>query len=100
MKRDGIIHHCPLCRTILPTPATAYGEAHCPRCDGRLWHMAFQSGTAFFVRRPTETIYDVMAALADPSARFTLEFLQTALEDADRLDVVEVLAHLEGSLRP
>ena len=99
MKRDGSLGHCPVCRTTLPGSTSPYGETHCPRCDGQLWHLALTSGPTFFVRRADESIYDLMAGLADSGHGFTAEHLEAILRDADALDVVELLTHLETAWR-
>jgi len=98
MKRDGAIDHCPVCRAALSAPIRSHGETHCPRCEAQLWHMAFPSGPAFFVRRPGENIYDVMAATAEPSHGLTPEILQPAFKDADAFDIAEIFADLENAL--
>src|SRR5258708_17919201 len=99
MKRAGVIHHCPVCGAALPAPITSHGETRCPRCDAELWHLDLPSGPAFFVRRPGESIYDLMAAIADPSRGFTSDDLKAALKNADSLDIVEFFTELEEGLR-
>ncbi|HKQ38335.1 MAG TPA: hypothetical protein VJ063_09670 [Verrucomicrobiae bacterium] len=88
----------PGCRTILPTPTSGYGETQCPRCEGQLWHLALVAGPPFFVRRPSDTIYDLMAAVADPSRELTAAHMETLLKDADSFDVVELLSDFEANL--
>jgi len=100
VKRDAAIDHCPVCRAALPAPTTSHGETHCPRCDAQLWHLVLPSSLAFFVRRPGESIYDLMAAVADPSHGFTADDLKAVLRHADSLDVAELFAHLEDRLHP
>ena len=97
MKRDGSLGSCPLCRAVLPPPTTLYGERECPQCNAQLWHLGFGSGPTFFVRRADESIYDLMVSLANPRHGFTAEDLEGILKDADSLDVVELLAELEGN---
>ena len=99
MKHDGSLEHCPFCRTALPAPASAYGEAQCPQCEGQLWYLGLASGSTFFIRRAAESIYDLMASLAGPRYGFTAQDLEITLRDADSLDVVEFVATLEDALR-
>ena len=99
MKRDGAIDHCPVCGAALPAPTSSHGETHCPRCEARLWHLDLPSGPAFFVRPPGESIYDLMAAIADPSHGFTADDLKAALKDADFFEMAAIFADLEDSLR-
>src|SRR5439155_24946167 len=99
MKRNGSRGHCPFCRTALPAPTSAYGGTHCPRCNGQLWNLALASGPAFFLRRAGESIYDLMADLADSRHGFAAECLESCLRDADALDVVEFLVTFENALR-
>lgn len=98
MKRDGAIDHCPACGTALPTPTALYGETHCPRCDGQLWHLALPSGPTFFVRRPGESIYDLMADVADSRHRLNAKNLEASLRQADAIDLAELFAQLEDRL--
>jgi hypothetical protein len=51
------------------------------------------------MRRSGESIYDLMASLADSGDGFTAEHLEFILTDADPLDVVELLTELEDCLR-
>lgn len=99
MKRDASVGYCPFCRTPLPSIASSYGEAHCPRCDGRLWHLGLASGPTFFVRRAGESIYDLMASVGSSRHGFTAEDVKAILRDADAGDVAELLATLEDALR-
>jgi len=100
MKRDASLERCPVCRAMLPVPTSTYGETHCPRCSGQLWHLALASGQTFFVRRPGESIYELMTDLAESRPGFTAEHLEAILRDADPLEVVELLTELENPLRP
>ncbi len=99
MKREGLLEHCPVCRTTLAMPTGTYGETHCPRCSGQLWHLALTSGQTFFVRRSGESIYELMAGLADSRHGLTAKHLEAILRDADPLEVVELLTELEDALR-
>ena len=98
MKRDGTMNHCPICRAALSAPSSSHGGTNCPQCEAQLWHLPLPSGPAFFVRRQEESIYDLMAAIADPSHRFTADDLKAALKDADSLDTVEFFTELEDGL--
>ncbi len=99
MKREGSLQRCPVCRATLAMPTSLYGETGCPRCSGQLWHLALAAGQTFFVRRPGESIYELMAGLADPRPGFTAEDLEGILRGADPLDVVELLTGLEDAMR-
>jgi hypothetical protein len=94
MKREGSHKHCPFCRTTLAMPTGPYVETHCPRCGGQLWHLELSAGQTFFVRRPGESVYEFMSALAGSRDGFTAEELEAILKDADPLDVVEVLTEI------
>ena len=49
----------------------------------------------FFVRRPQETIYELMADVADSRHGFTAANLERMLRDADLFDIAELLLELE-----
>jgi hypothetical protein len=98
-RPDSALEHCPICRSILPVPKDIYGETRCPRCSCELWHLLVGSGPSFFVRRSGETIYDLLADLADARHRFTAADVERTLCDADPLDVAEFLSELEDAAR-
>ena len=64
-------------------------------CSSQLWHVSLPSGPRFFVRGADESIYDVMAGLADSRHGFTARTLEESLRSADTLDVIEILAQLD-----
>jgi len=99
MKREGSLERCPVCRATLPVPTSACGEAKCPRCNCRLYHLTFASGPTFFVRCRGETIYDLLADLTDSRQGFSAADLERTFRDADSLDVAEFLLELEGAMR-
>jgi hypothetical protein len=57
------------------------------------------SGPAFFVRRPSETIYDLLATLAGSPHGLTATQLAHALRDADSFDVAEFFFELDDAVR-
>jgi hypothetical protein len=95
MKRQGSVECCPVCGAGLPAPSGQYGETSCPRCSGELWHLALTSGPTFFVRRPGENIYKLMADILG----LATEELEGTLKEADSFDVVELLKEVGGALR-
>src|SRR5947207_15316117 len=97
MKHHGSPKYCPACRSTLPPPASSYGQTQCPRCEAQLWHFVLPSGPAFFIGRAGESIYDFMAGLGDHP--LSAKDLEAILKGADPLDVIEILAELEGALR-
>ena len=99
MKRDGSLEHCPGCRATLSVPKQVYGETRCPRCSCQLWHLTLASGMTLFVRRPGETIYDLLADLAGSRHGLTAADIERTLKDADSLDVSEFLLELEDAAR-
>jgi hypothetical protein len=56
------------------------------------------SGPTFFVHRAGQSIYELIAALADSGHGFTAEELVGILREADPLDAVELLQGLEDAL--
>jgi hypothetical protein len=71
----------------------------CPRCDAELWVLAFSEGPAFFPRRPGETLYDLLAALAGTQLGCSASEIEEALRGADSYDVVELLSEVEEAVR-
>jgi hypothetical protein len=59
------------------------GHNQCPRCGAELWVVGFSEGPAFFLRRPGESVYDLLAALAGPQLGLSASEIEAALKDAD-----------------
>ena|SRR5256885_4455959 len=95
MKFNGTNGQCPVCRTTLPVPKDDYGETRCPRCSAKLWHLAFASGPAFFLRKTGETIYDLLAGIAGHG--LSAAEIERIFRDADPLDVAEFLSKIEDA---
>ena len=57
------------------------------------------SGPTFFVQRPSETIYDLLADLGSSRHGFTATELERTLRHADALDVAEFLLEIEDVAR-
>jgi hypothetical protein len=74
-------------------------EARCPRCGAELWVLALSEGPAFFPRRPAQTLYEFLAALPGPLFGLSARQVEAGFQDADQLDVVEMLAEVEEALR-
>lgn len=54
-----------------------------------------RTGPTFFVRRPGETLYDLLADLGGSRHGLTATELERTLRDADALDVAEFLLTIE-----
>jgi hypothetical protein len=100
MPISGACNRCPVCRAALGAPGSeSLGQAQCPRCGAELWVLGFSQGPAFFPRRPGQTLYDLLAALAGPQLGFSASEIEQALKGSDELDVVEFLADVEDVMR-
>jgi hypothetical protein len=100
MARNGLPNRCPVCRAALAAPpAAVHGERDCPRCGAGLWFLLFSDGPTFFVRRPGESVHDLIADLAGPRLGLTSVQVKDMLQGADSLDVVELVMEIEDALR-
>jgi hypothetical protein len=97
MKRKGTNGQCSFCQATLPVPKDIYGQACCPRCSAQLWHLAFSSGPAFFLRNTGETIYDLLAEVGDHG--LSAAEIERIWREADPLDLAEFLSDLEEAVR-
>jgi hypothetical protein len=99
MTPGGTRNGCPVCRAALSAPAdTPFGPARCPRCGGELWFVVFSVGPVFFIRRPGESVYHLLAGLAWPEGGRTAEQAEEVFRAADSLDVVEMLMEVEARI--
>src|SRR5262245_34689816 len=90
----------PVCRTALWAPAAEpVGRKTCPRCGADLWTLGGPENPLFFPRRPGETERGFLAALAGAVYGTPAEEMEAALQDADSLDLVEIVLEVEEALR-
>jgi hypothetical protein len=100
MARTCVFNGCPVCRAALwAEGCQPFGDKQCPRCGTELWVLDFSEGPAFFIRRPGESVYDFLAALAGRERDFSAKEIEVALKGADALDVVEFLCEVEEVVR-
>jgi hypothetical protein len=96
----GARGNCPACRTVLWAPESELvGERRCPRCGADLWVLLFSRGPVFFPCREGESLADLLIALGGPTPGAAANDVETALQGADDLDMVELLWELEEGLR-
>jgi hypothetical protein len=89
-----------LCRASLwAEVCQPLGHKRCPRCGAEQWVVGFSQGPAFFLRRPGESLYDLLAALAGPQLGLSASEIKAALKDADQFDVVEFVSEVEEVVR-
>jgi hypothetical protein len=89
-----------VCQAALAAPGCALLDAtRCPRCSAELWVLSFPQGPAFFPRRPGQTVYDLLAALAGPHLGLSAAQFEGLLRKCDALDVVEFLTEVEEAMR-
>jgi hypothetical protein len=100
MARIGVLNGCPVCHAALwAEDRQPPGARQCPRCDAELWVLDFSQGPTFFPRRPGESLYELLAALAGPQLGFSASQIEAALKGADDLDMVEFLSEVEEVVR-
>jgi hypothetical protein len=100
MARTGVLNGCPVCRAALwAEDCWPLGDKQCPRCGTELWVLDFSEGPAFFPRRPGESLYDFLAALAGGQLGFSASEIEAGLKDADEFDLAEILYDVEEVLR-
>ncbi len=61
--------------------------------------VVFSEGPTFFPRRPGESLYDLLGALAGPQLRLSAGAIEAALKDADQFDLAEFVSEVEEALR-
>jgi hypothetical protein len=100
MARNGLLNRCPVCRAALwAEVGPPLGHKRCPRCGAELWVVVFSEGPVFFPRRPGESLYDLLAAVAGPQLGLSASEIEAALKDADSFDVVEFVSEVEEAVR-
>jgi len=98
MAPTGAHDRCPVCRTALAgEPSGAVTARRCPRCEAELWTLALPSGPVFFVRRPGQSVAELIAALAGPGLGASARDIASFLRGADELDKVEFMEELEAA---
>jgi hypothetical protein len=100
MALPGVHDRCPVCGAALWASAReALGRRGCPRCGADLWVLGFSAGPVFLLRRPGESLADVLAALAGPRLGASAKEIEAAMRHADSLDLVELVLEVEEALR-
>jgi hypothetical protein len=91
---------CPLCDAALwASPSEPFGCKRCPRCGADLYVLVFSKGPVFFLARPGQTLYDLLAALMEQRLGVSADEMETALRSADSLDLVELVMEVEEAVR-
>ena len=100
MARAGVSNRCPLCGAALWAPASEpLGRKQCPRCGADLYVIVFSEGPGFFLARPGEALYDLLAGLAGRQFGVSADEMEAVLRGADSLDMVELVMEVEEALR-
>jgi hypothetical protein len=91
---------CPVCQAALWAPdSEVIGQRSCPRCSAELWVLGGSAGPLFFLRRPGQSRYRFLAALAAPLYGLPADKLEIGLMGADSLDLVEAVWEIEEAMR-
>jgi hypothetical protein len=92
--------HCPVCRAALWAPESeTIGSRKCPRCGAELYVLVGSDRPRFFLRRPDQSPYGFLAALAAPLYGVSAEEMETMLRGADALDLVEFVIEVEEAMK-
>jgi hypothetical protein len=97
---SGGDNRCPVCRAALWAPESeTIGCKKCPRCGAELCVLVGSDRPRFFLRRPDQSPYSFLAALAGRLYGASAEEMEVMLKGADALDLVEIVMEVEEALK-
>lgn len=90
---------CPVCGAALWAPTLpSIGEKQCPRCRSDLCYLVFSVGPIFFVRKPGQSLVQLISELAAPALDLSVEELESLIRRADSLELVEIVIQIEMAI--